>query len=703
MSDPLQPLADAATPETGARLAHALDLHRTGKIADAEHIYQDILNQEPNNPDALHLLGVTRTQRGDPAAGIVLIQRALERRPNAANYHNNLGKAFSERRDWRAAAACYGRVVELSPGSVEGHFNLAAALAALGERRSAEESYRRVLGLSPRHAGALNNLGYLLLEMGRAAEGEACFRAALDAAPENTDALINLGSAARLRGAYADAERCFTRALDLRPDFANAHIELGSLYMSMGALDQATAAQRRAVELAPGNKAALANLAYLRVIYADFAEAGALYAQAIALDPADLRPARFRTLEALYDPALSEDDRGRINADFARAVAVQRGPRRPPIAADRDPDRRLRVGILSGDFYIHPVARNLEPLLAHFDRAGFELIAYADHAKEDALTARLRGLVDVWRPTAGLSDAESAETIRNDRVDILLLLAGRFDRNRPQVAQWRAAPVQISFHDPGPSGLSETDYLIADPMLIPRGAPERFTERVLRLPNFYLHGPVDSAPDVGPPPIAARGVPTFGSFNNPAKLNDRALALWGDALRAAPAARLILKFKNWFGNSGLRDHALKALAIDPARVEFRVGDTGPHEHLSLYNEIDIALDPEPFSGSTTTFEALWMGVPVVTMTGATMASRWSASMLRGLKLNELIAGDRAQYVRIAAALAADAPRLASLRQGLRARVAASPLCNGAHMARHLGRMLRAVWRRHCAEKAGPAA
>ena len=145
--------------------------------------------------------------------------------------------------------------------------------------------------------------------------------------------------------------------------------------------------------------------------------------------------------------------------------------------------------------------------------------------------------------------------------------------------------------------------------------------------------PVDSAPEIGPPPFAARGYPTFGSFNNPAKLNDRALALWGEVLQAAPAARLILKFKNWFGNPGLRERALKALAVDPARVEFRVGDTGAHAHLSLYNEIDIALDPEPFSGSTTTFEALWMGVPVVTLAGATMASRWSASMLHGLKLD----------------------------------------------------------------------
>jgi len=287
-----------------------------------------------------------------------------------------------------------------------------------------------------------------------------------------------------------------------------------------------------------------------------------------------------------------------------------------------------------------------------------------------------------------------AALVRADEVDVLVVLAGRFDRNRPLVAAYRPAPVRVSFHDPGTSGLSAVEYLIADRTLVPRRREERFSERVVCLPSFYIHAPLEG-PQVGPLPAAERGYVTFGSFNNPAKVNDEVLALWGEVLRAVPGSRLKLKFKNWFGNQGLRERMLRGLGSESDRVEFMAAEAARGEHLALYNDVDIALDPFPFTGSTTTFEALWMGVPVVTLAGAAMAGRWSASILQALKLPELVAGSRAEYVGIAAGLAGDLSRLAGLRAGLRDRVAGSPLCDGRSRARQVERIYRALWRRWC--------
>lgn len=336
------------------------------------------------------------------------------------------------------------------------------------------------------------------------------------------------------------------------------------------------------------------------------------------------------------------------------------------------------------------MGRNLEPVLANRDRERFEVVLYADVAREDATSARLKALADRWESIAGLSDAAVADRVRGEGIDILVLLAGRFDRNRPLVASWRAAPVQVSFHDPGTSGLREMDYLIADRVLVPGKRPvERFTERVVRLPSFYVHAPLAGL-TIGEAPSRNLGRVTFGSFNNPAKVGPGVLALWREVLDAVPGSQLRVRFKNWFSNTGLRDRFERALGA--GRVEFEGEEADLAGHLCSYNRVDVALDPFPFTGSTRTFEALWMGVPVVTLAGEAMAGRWSASMLRALGLGDLIAGTPEEYVRVAVGLAGDGSRRADLRRSLRARVAASPLCDGRARARQIERLYRALWK-----------
>jgi predicted O-linked N-acetylglucosamine transferase (SPINDLY family) len=405
---------------------------------------------------------------------------------------------------------------------------------------------------------------------------------------------------------------------------------------------------------------------------------------------------RLLVAATMYDPSWSNAARFAEARRFASLYAADH--RRAVHPNPRDPRRRIRLAYLSSDFRDHPIARNIEPLLAHRDQDAFEVFAYAEISRSDASTERMRGLFDHWHPTIGLSDDQVAERIRADGIDILVLLAAHLDENRPLVLARRPAPVQISFHDVATSGMPQVDYLIGDRVVCPRSGTERFIERVIRLPSIYVHRPLVDAPAVAPPPFQSSGYITFGSFNNPGKLNGAVLGLWAQVLAAVPESRLLLKFRRWFEAPDVQERLLRgfaAVGIDAARIEFAAGEDPLGEHLASYNRIDVALDTLPFAGSTTTFEALSMGVPVVALRGDTMMSRWSASMLAAIGLDELVATTADGYVRAAVALANDRQGLAELRAGLRARVLRSPLVNGRLRARQIERVYRAVWARWC--------
>ena len=645
------------------RLAQAVALHRAGRLDEAERLYREAVAADPRNGDALQFLGLIALARGDLAGAEAQIRAAIAVNPAAAVYHFNLGPVRKALGDLPGAVTSYRRAIELAPGLVEAQMNLGNALRESGDAAAAIAPLREAVRLRPAAAEAHLNLGGALQDDGRLDEAVASYQS----------------------------------ALALNPALAEAHYNLGVAQFRRDELDIALACLRRAVELRPDHAGAWNNLAVVLEAYGDFDGARAALQRGATLDPAGFLDSWRNLLSlTLYDPRPDAAALWAAHAEFGRVMAARVGEKLPAWEGARDPERRLRIGYVSSDFCEHPVARNLEPVLAGRDRARFEVTAYADVAREDAMTARLRGLVDAWRDVRGLSDAALARQIRADGIDILVLLAGRFDKNRPQAACWRAAPVQVSFHDPATSGLAEMDYLIADPVLAPRNGPERFAERVARLPSFYIHAPLDDAPDPGPPPGAARGYVTFGSFNNPAKLNDAVLAIWGEVLRAVPGARLALKFKNWFGNEGLRRRMLDRLGVDPGRVQFLARDADRMAHLASYREIDIALDPFPFTGSTTSFEALWMGVPVVTLAGERMVGRWTASMVTRLGLEALIAATAVDYVTLARTLAGDMTRLTTLRRDLRGRVARSPLCAASAKARQLERLYRAFWRRFCA-------
>ncbi|HEX6114355.1 MAG TPA: hypothetical protein VFZ10_18810, partial [Geminicoccaceae bacterium] len=362
------------------------------------------------------------------------------------------------------------------------------------------------------------------------------------------------------------------------------------------------------------------------------------------------------------------------------------------------PDKVLRVGLVSADFDRHPVGYLIEPLLAAADPAEVHFVCYSGVGEEDDLSARLKRRSAAWRSTLGMSDRAMADLVRADGIDILIDLAGHTAANRLPVFGLEPAPVQVSWIGyPCTTGLRAIGYALMDEATVPAGAERWFVERVVHLPETrFCYAPPEYAPPPGPPPMLAHGRVTFGSFNNLCKVTPEVVRLWARVLEAIPGARLILKWKTladpetraryrrWFAAEG----------TDPARVELRAASPHP-QMLAEYADVDVALDPFPYSGGITTLEALWQGVPIVTLPGMRPVSRQTLGFLRNLGRAEWVARDPDDYVRISVGLASDPQALAAIRRTQRARMAASPLCDAPRFARHFEAALRALWHDWC--------
>ena len=631
---------------------------------DAADCYRRAIASAPDFAEAHHNLGSVLQRLGHPEKAIANFQSALALRPSSAQTHSNLGGAFKSLRRWDEAIASYHEALRLQPRLASAHRNLGAVHYLRGDHEVAADCFRRALALDPQSADALTNLALSLEAMGRRAEALECHRRAVDVNPGRTALRVNYAGALIEAGQLSDAERQL----------------------------------RQARGGAPNDAAVLHNLGVLRTCTDRFDEAFGHFHAAVQAEPDDLKVYRNLLPAILYAPAFDDARRFAEHRRFGRVAARVGRPKAPQLSNTPDPDRPLRVGWLSSDFRDHPVGRNLEAFFRHRDRRAVQAFCYSDAARDDERTAWFKAQCDGWRPIRGLDDAEVAALVRRDSIDILVIVAGRFDDNRPMVAVHRAAPVQVSFHDAGTLGLDAIDYVILDPFMAPRQTSERFVERPFRVPFFYVHSPLARSPPVSPPPCLTSGGITFACFGNPMKLNGDVIAVWAHVLARIPNSRLRLKYQDRYEAPDLRDRIVKAFAargVAESRLDFAAGFNSISDHLRLYNGVDIALDTFPFNGSTTTFEALWMGVPVVAVEGAHVVARWSGSMLAKIGALDWLARSADEYVAIAARLAGNPDELGRVRAGLRARVAASPLCDGPRAARYFERALRAMWRRWC--------
>jgi len=469
--------------------------------------------------------------------------------------------------------------------------------------------------------------------------------------------------------------------------------------LALRRLDDSAQAWRAALDVAPDDPEIQFQCGVTHFRRGEMKTAREFFDSARRVAPAHYGPLGMNVLSRLYDADEDPAVLWRAQQDWAAQRAPS--PFLSHLAAGQDPERPLHIGYLSSDFRAHSVGFNMLPIFQRLDRARFTIHAYAEVAHPDAATRLFKDASDVWRPTVGLNDAQIAHKIIEDRIDILVILAAHLDENRPFVARCRPAPIQVSHHDVCSSALPEIDYFLGDRYVTPRGGAEAFSEHVVRLPTFTIHTIPAEAAAPGPLPALANGYITFGSFNAPQKLSDDCLDCWAGILGAVPGSRLRLKHFEAYSEAATRQRVIDRLTAGGIAAD-RITVVGSVElrsqHLGAYDGIDIALDPFPFSGATTTFEALLMGVPVISLAGDRFAGRCSAATLDAAGLAVCIADDTASYGARAVELASNLERLAALRAALRPMVTQSRVCDADRYVRNMGRAYRAMRRRWCASE-----
>ena len=567
---------------------------------------------------------------------------------------------------------------------------------AEGRTLDALDAFERVLSLAPRHAGALYQLGAIAYGAGRLDSAKGFFARASAADPTSADALLALAAILHGEGALEPATDALERALAVTPGDADAWMNLGNIRREQRAFTAAAAAGRLSVEHDPGSTLAWRNLAVTLQEQGQAAPAIAAYDRALAIDPA-FREAQSGRLFCLnYDEDRSAADVAREHRRWGEAV--QAPPSRAAWPNAPDPERRIRIGYVSGDFHTHPVGYFLVQALEAHDRSAFEVTCYSNGARVDAMTQRLASASDHWRDIARLDDAAAEAMIRADAINVLIDLSGHTAHGRLPLFARRPAPVQAAWLGyVATTGLPAMDYLITDAETAPPGSEALFTETLLRSSRGrFCYAPPECAPAVSPPPSAVGKPFVFGSFNDTLKLTPRVVRLWTEVLAAVPGSRLMLKWRS-LDDAGVRGRYLDQFAqagIAADRIDLR-GHSPHAEMLAQYAEVDVALDPLSFSGGMTSCEALWMGVPVVTLPEQKPASRQTLSFLTQLGQTDLVATSEADYIALAAALARDSQRLAGLRATLRPRMQASPVCQAEAFTAAHEALIRRMWRDWC--------
>jgi len=578
-------------------------------------------------------------------------------------------------------------------------FELALQHHRAGRLAEAERGYRALLQRQPEHADSLHLLGVIALQTGNLEAALALIQRAVALRPDAAPCRNNLGQVLERLGREDEAARCYEAAIALDPGYAEPYNNLGLVRARQDRTTDAEALYRQAIGLAPAYAEPHSNLGNLLKDRGELDAAIGCYRRAIEIRP-DISELHSNLLLALhYHPSYSPADLASEHRAWAeRHVAPLKAARRPH-ANVPDPDRRLRIGYVSPDFREHAAARFVVPLFREHDRRQVEVFAYSDVTSPDAVTDLLRDSVDRWRDVALLSDEKLGDAVREDGIDILVDLAAHSSRNRLLAFARKPAPIEVTYLGYcSTTGVDAIDYRITDRFLDPPEEADHYTEASIYLRDCYWCYGAPRLPDSARPTTQRRpGPPTFGCLNNFAKVSDVTLELWTGLLARVPEARLLVYARTEAHRERVR-RALRSAGLAESRADF-VGHQRLADYLETYGLIDVALDPYPFGGGTTTCDALWMGVPVVSLVGRTAVSRAGSTLLANIGLERFVARGEGQYVELAAELIRDANRLATLRRELRDRIEASPVMDAPRFARNLESAFRAVWRAWCDRQA----
>jgi protein O-GlcNAc transferase len=674
-------------------------LAERGLVDRAQGSYEKAIKLKPDYIEARFNLANVLLKTNQVDQAIDVLQSALKLNPGYAKALNLLGNALMAKNSFHEAVEAYRRAIDLTPNSAELYNNIARPLKEIGGLDDALAAYHKAIDLKPDFAEAHSNLGIIYAHKGNYGAAMASCRRAIELKPSYPQAHHNLGNALLDAGQVDEAIDAYKQAIQLKPDFAEAYHSLANAQLKAGQPDLAIDLFNRAIQLKPVMAQAYAGLANAFKEKGQISDTILTYRRAVALDPKDARLHSNLVYDLHYDPACTPSCLQAEERNWAQRYADPLKAKWPLHKNDRNPERRLKIGYVSPDFRQHPVGQFMLPLLAHHDHSRFEIFCYASVRSADDLTAKIRSHADVWRDISPLSDEQAAAMAHSDEIDIMVDLTMHTAKHRLLMFARKPSPIQIAYLAyPGSTGIDAIDYRLTDPYLDPPGSEtDCYSEGSFRLPTTYwCYQPQFEGLDSSPLPAKKAGFVTFGSLNNFCKVNPAVVETWKDVLLRVPESRLALHS----AEGAHRQRVLRTFeeaGVDPARIRF-VKRQSAFDYMNYYRNIDIALDPFPYVGGTTTCDALWMGVPVVTLHGQTALARGGVSILTNAGITDLIAKTREEYVLIAANLASDLGRLEQLRSTIRDQMMRSPLMDAKRFAFDVENAYREMWRAWCQNK-----
>jgi predicted O-linked N-acetylglucosamine transferase (SPINDLY family) len=708
--------------------ALATTYHRHGNLAEAQAGYKRVLKKNPNHFDALHMLALCEHKNGNSDSAEHLLRQALlvDRQSVAARY--SLGNLLVAQQRPDEALACFDDLIAVKPDFADAHMNRGNVLLGLGRFTEAIASYDTAVTICPQHVDALTNKGHALHELGKFTEAIVCYNDVLTVKPAHVPAIANRGAALkdlrRAEEAIADFDRAlaiapdltiawmnrgwtlldlrqlsealesFDRAISIEPQLALAWLGRANTLTAMKRVNDALAACQQALAIAPNSTQALTQMGQCHALQGDVEAAVAYFDRSLAIKPDDevtLSNKIFALdFSADGDYALHQAVRSEWWRQIGSKISVVH---RSQYENDLDPTRRIVLGYVSAEFRERSAAYAIRPVLENHDKSRFEVICYSASPIEDAVTDSFRNAADRWRRVLQWSDDQLADCIRADKVDILVDLSGHTVGNRLRTFACKPAPIQVTAwgHATG-TGLPMIDYLFSDPVQAPSQARHLFAERIYDLPCAIIIEPPPAKLRSLEPPVTSNGYLTYGVLTRASRLSNAALDVWARILRSDVTSRLLIK-DYLISDLCVQTRILENFAargIAPDRICL-MGSTSREEHLAAYRRIDICLDPLPYGGGVSTWEALHMGVPVVTKLGNGLANRVGGAILSAIGMTDWIATDDDQYVQIVSRSTSD--RLRTIRHELPDLI--DRRCGPATYTGAVEAAYRTMWETHC--------
>jgi len=638
----------------------AFKYHQKNNFKDAEKLYNEILEINPDHFKSIFLLGTLLAQSNQFERAKKLLYQAIRIQPDNADANNNLGNVLKELKEYQNAINYYKKTIEINPNFFQAYGNLGIVTKELGENNKSINYIRKAIEIQPNYAEAYNTLGVLLKESGEYAEAINCLRKAIKIQPQYAEAHNNLGVILKDSMQYEEAINCYIKAIQIQPYYAEANYNLGNLSSLLGKFDEATLKYHQAIKIKPDYARAYSNLLFNLNYKTDF-------------DP------------NFY---LSEAKKFRENCKPKKKLSFHYQYEKKP--------KKLKLGLVSADFGNHPGGYFTLNTLTELKNKNFDLIAYSNFDRKDEYYNYFKPLFSQWHLIEKKTDEEVVEQIFKDGIHILMDLQGHSAKNRLSLFMHKAAPIQASWLGQGTTGIPEIDYFVGSPHITPKSEDNHYVEEVWRLPEIsQCFTPPDFDLKINNLPVLKNNFITFGCVNKLAKISDGTVSLWSKILQNIPNSKLLLKNKD-FNNKKIVENTFSRFAthgVDKNKLILKGESPTRKELLEVYSEIDIALDPFPFQGNTTTCEAIWMGVPVLTLKGDRHLFHFGESINSNLGMKDWIAENKEEYISKAKNFSSNLAQLSKFRKNLRQTALKSPVFDAPRFAEHFSEMLWKMWER----------